>query len=230
MNSFEQTSNSEPKESNEGNERQPELSVRTQSNQNYDRNETTWHHQFTDPFQFVKSNEKNQNLQTTSTFNHSATFKSHQLPDKQLKKSKAPIAQESNINCPSQNTCDDSDSDSDEGANQRNALHAKISSKNHASELQFLGKHNSPANNTTGNCLKDSRSLALFKQKQTRDKNNFSTENRNQPRYNESTTSDNPQFTSNINYLQSTQPIQPTNLYFTPNQRNHHININLSKT
>ena len=137
------------------------------------------HHQFFEPFQFVKSNEKNQNPQTTSIFNHSATFKSHQLPDKQLKKPKAPIGQESNINCPSQNSCDDSDSDSDESTNQRNASHAKISSKNHASELQFLGKHNSPANNTTGNCLQDSRTLALFKQKQTRDKNIFSTENRN---------------------------------------------------
>ena len=96
----EQTSNSEPKDSNEGNERQPELSERTQSNQHNERIGTNWHNQFTEPFQFVKSNKNNQDPQTTSTVNNSAKFKSHQLPDKQLRNSKALIAQKGITNCP----------------------------------------------------------------------------------------------------------------------------------
>ena len=95
-----QHSNSEPKDSNEGNERQPELSERTQSNQHNERIGTNWHNQFTEPFQFVKSNKNNPNPQTTSTVNNSAKFKSHQLLDKQLRKSKALIAQEGITNSP----------------------------------------------------------------------------------------------------------------------------------
>ena len=55
----EQTSNTEAKDSNEGNERQPELSERTQSNQRNERIGTNWHNQFTEQFQFVISNKHN---------------------------------------------------------------------------------------------------------------------------------------------------------------------------
>ena len=136
----EQTSNIESKESKEGNERQPELSERTQSNQHNERIRTKWHNQFTETFQFVKSNQNNQNPQTISTANNSAKFKSHQLPDKQLRKSKALIPQKGITNCPSEDSCDNSDSDSDEGTNQRNDSRAKVSSKNQASKLQIIGE------------------------------------------------------------------------------------------
>ena len=104
-----------------------------------------------EPFQFVKSNKNNQDPQTTSTVNNSAKFKSHRLQDKQLRNSKALIAQKGITNFPSEDSCDDSDSDSDEGTNQRNGSRAKVSSTNQASKLQIIGgKHNSPTNNTTG--------------------------------------------------------------------------------
>ena len=74
---IEQTPNSETKDSIEGKERQPEPSERTHSNQHNGRIGKNWHNQFTEPFQFVKSNKNNQDPQTTSTVNHSAKFKSH---------------------------------------------------------------------------------------------------------------------------------------------------------
>ena len=84
----EQTSNRESKESNEGKELKPELSARTQSNKHNERIETNCHNQFTEPIQFVKSDKNNQNPQATSLVNHSTKFKSHQLPDKQLRTEK----------------------------------------------------------------------------------------------------------------------------------------------
>ena len=184
----EQTSNSEPKDSNEGNERQPELSKGTQSNQHNECIRTNWHNQFAEPFQFVKSNKNNQDPQTTSIVNHSAISKSHQLPDKQLRNSKLLIAQKGISNCPSEDSCDDSDSDSDEETNQRNDSRAKVSSKNQASKLQIIGGSTTQQLSTQQErCLTNSRTLASNKQKQTRDRNIFSPENRNQPRCNENT-------------------------------------------
>ena len=184
----EQTSNSETKDSNEGNERQPELSERTQSNRHNKRIGTNWHNQFTEPFQFVKSNKNNQDPQTTSKVNNSAKIKSHQLPDKELRNSKALIAQKGITNCRSEDSCDDSDSDSDEGTNQRNDSRAKVSSKNKASKLQIIGGNTTHQQRTQQeNCLTNSPSLASNKQKQKRDRKIFSPENPNQPRYNEKT-------------------------------------------
>ena len=171
----EQTSNSEPKDSNEGNERQTELSKRTQGNQHNERIGTNWNNQFTEPFQFVKSNKNNQNPQTTSTVNNSAKFKSFQLPDKQLKNSKVLIAQKVITYCPSEDSCDNSDSDSDKGTNQRNDSRAKVSSKNQASKLQIIGGSTTHQQRTQQeNCLTNSRILASYKQKQTSDRNIFS--------------------------------------------------------
>ena len=136
----------------------------------------------------MKSNKNNQDPQTTSTVNNSAKHKSHQPPDKQLRNSKAPIAQKVITNCPSEDSCDDSDSDSDEGIYQRNDSRAKVSSKNQPTKLQIIGKsttHQQTAQQE--NCLTNSGTLASNKQKQTRDRNIFSPENRNQPRYNENT-------------------------------------------
>ena len=184
----EQTSNSEPKDSNEENERQPELSKGSQSNQHNECIGTNWHNQFAEPFPFVKSNKNNQDPQTTSIVNHSAIFKSHQLPDKQLRNSKLCIAQNGVSNCPSEDSCDDSDSDSDEETNQRNDSRAKVSSKNQASKLQIIGRSTAHQQSTQQeSCLTNSRTLASNKQKQTKDRNIFSPENRNQPRCNENT-------------------------------------------
>ena len=136
----------------------------------------------------MKSNKINKDPQTTSTVNNSTKFKSHQLPDKELRNLKALIAQKGITKCPSEESCDDIDSDSDEGTNQRNDSRAKISSKNQASKLQFIGRSTIHQETTLPeNCLTNSRTLASNKQKQTRDRNIFSPENRNQPRYNENT-------------------------------------------
>ena len=68
------------------------------------------------------------------------------------------------------------------------ALRAKLSSKNQASKLQIIGGSTTQQQTTQQeNCLTNSRTLASNKQKQTRDGNIFSSENRNQPRYNENT-------------------------------------------
>ena len=47
---------SKPEVSNDGNEKQPGLSERTQKNQHNKLFETNWLNQFNEPFQFVKSN------------------------------------------------------------------------------------------------------------------------------------------------------------------------------
>ena len=79
-------------------------------------------------------------------------------------------------------------SDSDEGTNQRNDSRAKVSSKNQASKLQIIGgSTNNQQRTQQENCLTNSRTLASNKQKQTKDRNIFPPENRNQPRYNENT-------------------------------------------
>ena len=49
------------------------------------------------------------------------------------------MAQKGITNCFSEDSCDESDSDSDEGINQRNYSRAKVSSKNQASKLQNIG-------------------------------------------------------------------------------------------
>ena len=80
------------------------------------------------------------------------------------------------------------DSHSDEATNQRNDSRANDSSKNQASKLQNIGRSTTHQQTTQQeNCLTNSRTLASIKQKQTRDRNIFSPENRNQPRYNENT-------------------------------------------
>ena len=150
----EQTANSEPKDPNEGNERQPEFSKGIQSNQHNECIGKNWHNQFAEPFQFVKSNKNNQDPQTTSIVNHSAIFKRRQLPDKQLRNSKLLIAQKGISNCPSEDSCDDSDSDSDEETNQRNDSRAKVSSTNQASKLQIIGGSTTHQQSTQQeNCL-----------------------------------------------------------------------------
>ena len=125
----------------------------------------------------MKSNKNNQGPQTSTVYN-SAKFKSPQLPDKQLRNSKALIAQKGSTNCPSEDSCDDSDSDSDEGTNQRNDSRAKVSSNNQASKLQIIGGSTTHQQTTQQeSCLTNSRTLASNKQKQTRDRNIFSPEN-----------------------------------------------------
>ena len=281
----EQTSNSEPIDSTKGNERQPELSSRTQSNQHNECIKTNWYNHFAEPFQFVKTNKNNQDPQTTSIVNHSALHKSHQHPNYQLRNSKALIPQEIITNCPPQDSRHDSDSDSDEGTKQRNASRAKVSSKNQVSKLQINGGSTTQQQTTQQeNCLTNWRTLALSKQKQICVRNIFSPENRYQPRSNENTmltqtTCSRPTVTvdkfdteiqtrschnqspamheirenrmernedsSNVRQpivyfeystqLPESHTINSTyeyfwNLCFTPNQRNPHINNNLSKT
>ena len=168
---------------------------------------------------------------------------------------------------------------------QRNDSRAKVSSKNKASKLQIFGGSTIHQQRIQQeNCLTNSQTLASNKQKQTRDWNIFSPENRNQPSYNENTiltqttcsratiSVDTPETEKQtgshrnqchaiheirensierhedssivrqptVHFESATQPPENhtnnstnehiSNLHFTSNQRNLHININLPKT